>query len=115
MKYLIKFESSIDNRYPVWKVPTGDKLRIALRKIGLTDEEISIWINFNKYPAFETEDFIYIMERTDDRAQDNIRLKYVYMGITELFKNNSTYKYMGEVKVFPWEVDMEKNKDRFGL
>jgi len=91
MKYIKKFEIAKITRY--WKVPTGPKFKIALKKIGMNPNDIDNW-----YPLFEHDKKDIFMINSNGWSWatiDNMVVK-------------PKYKFMGEVEVEGWEVDAEK-------
>ena len=88
-----------------WKVPTGSKLKIALKKIGMDTENIEFWNHlFDSLSDTDDRKYIFMIKNNDNNFWNwhdcDIPLHAI--------RNHERYKYMGEVKITEMEVDADK-------
>ena len=96
MRYLKTFEN-INPRY-YWRVPTGNKLEIALNKIGVTQSFIDK-LTQKKFP----NKYIYV-----GQYKTSFMSSYVWgWDNIDVFKETNAI-YNGEVEVEDWEIKQNK-------
>jgi hypothetical protein len=117
MKYIIKIEDfKLNEKFNktlekysgyrmYWIVPLEpSKLRIALRKIGIKEEDIPLWIEDFKVQNFGDANRVCIFKVID-------RDEYIsneYWDYNIKYKYQDGDKFMGEITVEDWEVAADK-------
>jgi len=105
MKYIKKFESRYGEQRDYWIIPLQpDKCRIALRKIGIEEENIPLWIDDLKSQYWDDATRVIIYKVIDSDGF----ISREYWDYSKDYKYQDGDKFMGEIKVEDWEVNADK-------